>query len=116
MTWGCARTRRVGLGPSLDAWGKHGRFTYAGDLERGTRILFGRSKQLIVPPELYAELLAHFAGKTVAIGASRRPPRDSLGLWLRAHTGAELAVVYVGPILVREGVAERVSERELRFL
>jgi hypothetical protein len=105
----------VGLGPSLDAWGKHGRFTYAGDPARGTRILYGRNKELVVPAETYAELLAHFAGRTVPIGASRRPARGSLGSWLRAHLGVELAVVYVGPILVREGAAERVSETELRF-
>lgn len=105
----------MGLGPSLDAWGKHGRFTYAGDLERGARILYGRNKQFIVPPETFAQLRAHFAGKTVPIGASRRPARGSLGSWLRTKLGIELAVVYVGPILVREGAAERVSETELLF-
>ena len=108
-------SQRVGLGPSLDAWGKHGRFSYSGDLERGTRILAGRNRQFVVPAEAYADLLARFAGKTVPIGASRRPARGSLGSWLRAHLGIELAVVYVGPILVREGAAERVSESELRF-
>ncbi|HUR68772.1 MAG TPA: hypothetical protein VM370_05955 [Candidatus Thermoplasmatota archaeon] len=106
----------MGLGPSLDAWGKHGRFSYAGDLERGTRILYGRTKVIVVAPELYAELLARFAGKVVAIGASRRPARGSLGSWLKTHLGVELAVVYVGPILVREGAAERVDETTLRFL
>jgi uncharacterized protein YqjF (DUF2071 family) len=104
----------VGAGPSLDAWGKHGRFTYVGDLERGTRILYSR-KQFTVPPEAYAEMRERFAGKEVAIGASRRPTRGSLGSWLRAHLGVELAVVYVGPILVREGAAERVDETTLRF-
>ena len=99
----------------MDAWGKHGRFSYAGDLERGTRIVYGRNKQLVVPAETYAELLARFAGKTVAIGASRRPARGSLGSWLRTHLGVELAVVYVGPILVREGAAERLDNMTLRF-
>lgn len=105
----------MGLGPSLAAWGKHGRFSYAGDLDLGTRILYGRNKTLVVQPELYAELRAHFAGKTVPIGASRRPARGSLGAWLRTHLGVELAVVYVGPILVREGAASRVGESEIRF-
>lgn len=105
----------MGIGPSLDAWGKHGRFSYAGDLARGTRIVHGRDKQFVVTPETYAELLAHFAGRTVKIGASRRPARGSLGSWLRAHLGVELAVVYVGPVLVREGAAERVNDSELRF-
>lgn len=106
----------VGLGPSLDAWGKHGRFSYAGDLARGTRILAGRNKQFVVHPEVYAELLEHFAGRTVPIGASRRPARGSLGSWLRGKLGVELCVVYVGPILVREGAAERLSDAEIRFL
>lgn len=105
----------MGLGPSLDAWGKHGRFSYAGDLARGTRILHGRNKQFVVAADDYAALLAHFAGRTVAIGASRRPARGSLGSWLRTRLGVELAVVYVGPVLVREGAAERVSETEMRF-
>lgn len=105
----------MGAGPSLDAWGKHGRFSYQGGIERGTRIVYGRNKQFVVPAETYAELLSHFAGKEVAIGASRRPARGSLGSWLRAHGGVELAVVYVGPILVREGVAERLDEATLRF-
>ncbi|HVM44746.1 MAG TPA: hypothetical protein VM582_02330 [Candidatus Thermoplasmatota archaeon] len=105
----------MGIGPSLAAWGKHGRFSYAGDLERGTRVVVARSHEFVVPPETYRELRERFGGKTVAIGASRRPARGSLGSWLRAHLGVELAVVYVGPILVREGAAERVSETELRF-
>lgn len=106
----------MGLGPSLDAWGKHGRFSYAGDLERGTRILYGRNKQLVVPPDTYEDLRTRFAGKDVAIGLSRRPARGSLGSWLRARLGVELAVAYVGPILVREGIAERLDETTLRFL
>lgn len=105
----------MGLGPSLDAWGKHGRFTYAGDLERGVRVIYGRNRQFIVPPELFTELLSHFAGRTVEIGASRRPSRGSLGSWLRAKLGVELAVVYVGPILVREGAAERLSDSAIQF-
>lgn len=106
----------MGLGPSLDAWGKRGRFSYAGDLARGTRILYGRNKQLVIPPEAYAELRAHFAGQDVPIGLSRRPARGSLGSWLRARLGVELAVAYVGPILVRERAAERLDETTLRFL
>ena len=106
----------MGLGPSLAAWGKHGRFTYAGDLARGTRILHGRDAQFVVSAQDYAALLAHFAGRTVPIGASRRPARGSLGSWLRARLGVELAVVYVGPILVREAAIERVGENEVRFL
>lgn len=106
---------RVGAGRSLDAWGKHGRFTYAGDLERGTRVVYRHGEVLVVPPETYAQLLAHFGGRDVALGLSRRPARGSLGSWLRAQLGVELAVAYVAPILVREGAAERVDETTLRF-
>ena len=105
----------MGAGRSLDAWGKHGRFTYQGSLALGTRVLYRHGETFTVPAETYAELLARFAGKEVAIGLSRRPARASLGSWLRAHVGVELAVAYVGPILVREGAAERVSDSILRF-
>lgn len=100
----------------MNTWGKRGRFAYQGDLAAGTKILRGRQDPFVVPPALYAELLARFAGKTVEIGLSRRPARGSLGSWLRAHLGVDVAVAYVGPILVAEGAAERVGEDELRFL
>lgn len=105
----------MGAGKSLDAWGKHGRFTYQGNLELGTRVLYRRGETFTVPAETYAEMLAHFAGAEVALGLSRRPARGTLGSWLRAHVGVELAVAYVGPILVREGAAERLDESTLRF-
>lgn len=100
----------------MSAWGKKGRFTYAGDLERGTRVRYGRSSAFIVPPSMYAELLAHFAGKTVDIGVSRNPPRHSLGSWLKARIHEpDVPVAYVGPILVAEGAAERVGDDSLVF-
>lgn len=106
---------RVGAGRSLNTWSKRGRFTYQGDLTLGTRVLHGRDQAFVVPADVYARLLAHFAGKTVEIGASRRPPRGSLGSWLQAQLGIELAVAYVGPILVAEKAAVREKEAELRF-
>lgn len=105
----------MGAGKSLEAWGKHGRFTYQGDLVRGTRVLYRHGQSFIVPPETYTALLVHFGGQDVPIGLSRRPARGSLGSWLRAQLGVELAVAYVGPILVREGAAERSGEATLRF-
>lgn len=105
----------MGAGKSLDAWGKRGRFTYQGSLELGTRVLYRRGETFVVPAETYAALLARFAGKEAPIGLSRRPARGTLGSWLRAHGGIELALAYVGPILVREGAAERVDETTLRF-
>ena len=105
----------MGAGRALNTWGKRGRFTYQGDLALGTRIVHGRGDAFVVPAEVYAGLLAHFAGKEVEIGASRRPARGSLGSWLQARTGIELVVAYVGPILVAEGAAVRESESLVRF-
>lgn len=92
----------------MNAWASKGRFTYAGGLDRGTKVVHGRGKSFVVPAETYAELVSCFAGREVAIGASRRPPRGSLNAWLRRRLpGVEVPVAYVGPILVAEGAAER---------
>lgn len=105
----------MGAGRTLTAFGKHGKFSYQGNLDVGTKILFGRGKSFVVPPDLYAELLAHYRGRLVEIGASRNPVRDSLGSWLRKRLpDVELPSAYVGPILVEEGAAQR-AESALRF-
>lgn len=107
----------MGAGRAMNAWGKRGRFTYQGDLERGTRIKYGHGKSFIVPPSMYRELLTHFSGATVAIGLSRNPARHSLGSWLRARIHEpEVPVAYVGPLLVAEGAAERVGTESLAFV
>ena len=105
----------MGAGRSLPAWGKRGRFSYAGSVADGTRVTHGRGKVFIVPASVYAEMLAHFRGHEVPVGLSRNPPRHSLGSWLKARLDEEVPVAYVGPILVSEGVAERVGEDALRF-
>ncbi|HEX2021571.1 MAG TPA: hypothetical protein VHH36_02600 [Candidatus Thermoplasmatota archaeon] len=100
----------MGAGRGLAAWGHKGRFTYQGDLSRGTRVLHGHGSAFVVPAALYAEMLAHFAGREVEIGASRAPPRGSLNAWLRHRLpDVEVPVAYVGPILVAEGAAVRVG-------
>ncbi|HWH08136.1 MAG TPA: hypothetical protein VNX21_02985 [Candidatus Thermoplasmatota archaeon] len=105
----------MGAGRSLTAWSNKGRFAFVGGLELGTKVLHGRGKSFVVPAEVYAELLQRFAGQEVAIGASRRPPRDSLNAWLRKRLpDVELPVAYVGPILVGAGAAERDGDL-LRF-
>lgn len=105
----------MGAAKALSTWGKHGRFSYLGSVEVGTKVLYGRGQSFVVSAEQYADLLAHFRGRRVAIGASRNPPRDSLGAWLRGRTGLHELAAYVGPILVREGRAERVGTQELLF-
>lgn len=98
----------MGAGRALNAWANKGRFTFVGSLDLGTKVLHGRGKSFVVPAEAYAELVSRFAGQEVPIGASRRPPRDSLNAWLRKRLpSVEVPVAYVGPILVAEGVAER---------
>ena len=105
----------MGAGRALNAWSNKGRFTYVGGLDLGTKVLHGRGRSFTVPAEVYAELISRLAGQIVAIGASRRPPRDSLNAWLRKRLpDVELPVAYVGPILVSEGAAERDGDA-LRF-
>ena len=105
----------MGAGRSLESWGHHGRFSYVGDLELGVKIILGLDRSFVVPSETLSALRAHFAGRSVRIGATRNPPRDSVGAWLRNRVHADLAAAYVGPILVREGAAERDGDDSLRF-
>lgn len=105
----------MGAGRALTTWGKKGRFHYRGSVVEGTKVVFGHGSEFVVTSEQYATLLAHFRGRTVAIGASLNPPRDSLGAWLRGKTGLHGLAAYVGPILVAEGYAERLGPMEMRF-
>ena len=105
----------MGAGRTLTTWGKRGKFSYQGDAERGVRVLFGRGKSFVVPPAAFVDLLALYRGREVDIGASRNPPRDSLGAWLRKHVpGSEVPSAYVGPVLVDLGLAQREGDA-LRF-
>jgi hypothetical protein len=105
----------MGSARALESWGKHGRFSYRGSVEAGVRIVLGRGEGVTLEAETLRALLAHFDRRTVRIGASRNPPRDSLGGWLRSHAEGELLAAYVGPILAREGYAQRVGEGEVRI-
>lgn len=105
----------MGAGKALTTWGKKGRFHYRGSVAEGTKVVYGHGSEFVVTAEQYAALLAHFDGRTVAIGASLNPARDSLGAWLRGKTGLHGLAAYVGPILVAEGLAERLGPMEIRF-
>ena len=105
----------MGSARALTTWGKHGKFSYVGSPALGTKLVLGLGRSAVISKETWADLLAHFRGKTVAIGASRNPPRDSLGGWLRSRVGLPVAAAYVGPILVEEGLATRVSPSEVAF-
>jgi hypothetical protein len=105
---------RVGSARALESWGKHGRFSYRGNVKNGTRIILSREKHVVLDAETWARLLAHFARRTVPIGLSRHPPRDSLGGWLQGRAQGEVLAAYAGPILVREGYARRLDD-EIRI-
>lgn len=105
----------MGSARALESWGKHGRFSYRGSVKTGTRIILGREKHIVVDAETYQKLLAHFDRRSVSIGLSRHPPRDSLGGWLMSRAQGEVLAAYVGPILVREGYATRLDEGEIRI-
>ena len=105
----------MGAGRTLTTWGKRGKFSYQGDAALGVKVLYGRGKSFVVPSAAFVDMLAVYRGREVAIGASRNPPRDSLGAWLRKHVpGAEVPSAYVGPVLVDLGLAEREQDK-LRF-
>ena len=105
----------MGSARALATWGKRGRFSYAGDLKRGTKVTHGRGDSFVVTADQYEELLRHFGGREIAIGLSLRPPRDSLGAWLASRLGRQGLAAYVGPLLVAEGAAERIAPDVLRL-
>lgn len=112
---GAADGACVGAGRALNAWGNLGRFSFDGDGSVGVRVRLGRGVSFVVPAALFAEMMAHFGGRVVALGLSRRPSRDSLGAWLRKRLpDVEVPSAFVGPVLVALGVASREGDT-LRF-
>ena len=60
-------------------------------------------------------MLTNFRGLSVKIGTSRTaPPKGSLGEWFRDYE-RRAVTSYLGPILIREGYAEKVGRSEIRF-
>lgn len=104
---------------TLPTWADRSKFTYSGSVAAGTEILYGkkRNRKMITAAQYHA-LLSHFRGATVGIGTSRtNPTPGSVGEWLQAHVTKTAVASYVGPILLEEGYAERVSgaTSEIRF-
>jgi hypothetical protein len=94
-------------------------FRYSGSVKDGTTIEYGSAfrNKASVSGAQYFDLLQHFSKQEVPIGASRDSrPHNSVGEWLVRVTGTAIAS-YVGPILIHERYAERVSGRQgfLRF-
>jgi hypothetical protein len=59
-----------------------------------------------ITQEVYQQLVQHFSGKTVCLGAVYdNPPPGSLGAWLSECLPGRNLAMYVGSILVEEGQA-----------
>lgn len=96
----------------LSTWGGRSSFAYEGSVEKGTTLYYGKNNvyAISISPATYKSLLAHFKGRTVAIGTPRTdPPEDSVGAWLMEYVTKTAIASYVGAILIREGYAEKVG-------
>lgn len=101
---------------TLKTWAAKSKFSYTGSVNQGTRITYGRGFSLSISASQYAELLNHFRGTTVDIGASRTdPPRGSVGEWLQSNVTKVAIASHVGPILIVEGYAEKAGGSRIRF-
>ena len=99
----------------IKTWAGRSSFSYSGSVEQGTKIIFGKGYSVIINPEVYSKMLIDFKGRTVKIGTSRdHPPKGSLGEWMKDYESRAITS-YVGPILIREGYAEKVGRSELKF-
>jgi hypothetical protein len=89
-------------------WGMRSEFSYEGSVNEGTTIYFGKSNKIYISKQEYKNLLRHYKYKKVNVGTSRtHPPVGSVGEWL-SHNIARVALAsYVGPILIREGYAQK---------
>ncbi|MGX8795213.1 hypothetical protein ACR6HW_03810 [Fusibacter sp. JL298sf-3] len=108
------------FGIKMKTWGGRSTFTYIGNVHEGTTLFYGKNhrQKTIVTKADYRKLMAHFQGQTVRIGTSRTtPPQGSVGEWLIAQVTKTAIASYVGPILIADGVAERVADAsdQIRF-
>ena len=101
----------------METWAGRSEFEYNGSVERGTEIFYGKGNRITVSAKNYKLLRQSFFNKTVQIGTSRdNPPKDSLGSWLQQNVTRTAIASYVGPILINEGFAKKVSDHEIRVI
>ena len=101
----------------METWAGRSEFKYTGSVERGTEIIYGQGNRITVSAETYGLLRQNFLNQTVQIGTSRdNPPRGSLGSWLQQNVTLTAIASYVGPILIEEGFANKVSDHEIRVI
>lgn len=106
--------------PELETWGGGSEFSYEGSVEDGTNIKYGNGRKVRVNAQQYKLLRQHFRNRVVQIGTTRNtkttePPPSSLGAWLFSNVTKTAIASYVGPILIREGYAEKVGKDEISF-
>lgn len=101
----------------LKTWAGRSDFSYTGSVEQGTTISFGKKGYSSkITSDVYSKMLTDFRGLTVIIGTSRdHPPKGSLGEWMKDYE-KRAVTSYVGPILIKEGYAEKVGRSEIRFV
>ncbi|ETA67627.1 hypothetical protein MettiDRAFT_1054 [Methanolobus tindarius DSM 2278] len=93
----------------IGKWGEHLPFACYGSIEKGTKIEVG-NEEITISSLQYYDLLRKFRGKTVTIGLPDSRdfvPDGSLGAWLRDNVRRIPLAAYVGPILIKEGYAEK---------
>jgi len=97
---------------TLPTWSGRSQFRYAGSVARGVSIRYGsKGWPASITGEEFAALLAAFGGRRVDVGTSRTsPPPMSLGAWLQQHVTRTAIASYVAPILLAEGIADRVPQ------
>lgn len=96
----------------LPTWSGRSKFEYSGSIQSGTHIFFGKAFRYheFIAPEQYQMLLSHFKRKTVSLGTSHTdPPIGSVGSWLLPNVCRRALASYVGPILLEERCATRIS-------
>ena len=102
--------------PTIKTWAERSQFSYTGSVSIGTEILYGQGFRIFISADNYTRLLSHFRGRTANMGTSRdNPPRGSVGEWLQANVTKTATASYVGPILIREGYADKEGGPLIRF-
>ena len=96
----------------IKIWKEKREFRYKGSVKDGTQVIVEEleDENVMISSLQYYDLLSKFRGKTVNIGlpdSNNEIPDDSLGSWLRDNVRRIPLAAYVGPILVKEGYAEK---------
>jgi hypothetical protein len=102
---------------SLKTWAGKSEFEYMGSVKDGTTIIVGESRQITeVSSEQYKQLIKHFSGRTVKVGAVQSSDSEpgTLDEWLKNNVTKRMIATYVASILNRESYA-RNSKGKIEF-